>query len=287
MFLRLALVSLLFAFQAQAHEKLSIQSMTELDAIEKQAPARATLFVFDIDNTLLTTKIDLGGDAWFGWQENLLKTNPQSPDLVAPDFAGLINVQGWMYTLGQMIPPEAATPQIFRALQDAGHPVILLTSRSLDFENLTMKELARNGYEPQRAAIAPRAGFAAAFLPYDLQNPEAACLTREDIAKLGLGEAHPVVYRAGVMLTSGQNKGAMLRTLLCKLGKTYDRIVFVDDQQKHVDRVFAAYENQPGDVRSIRYTQMDAQVERFVASDKSEVRDQWSRLKEVIESIFK
>ena len=92
MFLRLALVSLLFAFQAQAHEKLSIQSMTELDAIEKQAPARATLFVFDIDNTLLTTKIDLGGDAWFGWQENLLKTNPQSPDLVAPDFAGLINV---------------------------------------------------------------------------------------------------------------------------------------------------------------------------------------------------
>lgn len=284
---KVILFLLVFSAPAFAHQKLSIQSMVELEAIEKQLPAGSTLFVFDIDNTLLTTKIDLGGDAWFSWQEGLLKTNPGDPDLVAQDFAGLINVQGWMYTLGQMRPTEVITPVVFKALQDAGHPVILLTSRGLDFENLTTKELKRNGYDTQKAAIAPRAGFAAAFLPYDINNPEAACLSVEDVARLGLHEAQPVIYRAGIMMTSGQNKGAMLRALLCKLRKHYDHIVFVDDQQKHVDRMFTAYESQPGDVRAIRYGQMDGQVAAFNASDKSEVRGQWQRLKAVIESIFR
>ena len=123
-------------------------------------------------------------------------------------------------------------------------------------------------------------------MPYDVSHPEAACLTVDDVREFGLREAQPVIYRAGIMMTSGQHKGAMLRTLLCKLHKHFDHIIFVDDQQKHVDRVWAAFEHPPGDVRSIRYAQMDPQVASFNASDKSQVRSQWARLKAVIEDIF-
>lgn len=286
MLIKLIVVLQCLSASAHAHQKLSVQSMHELEPIATEGDARQTLFVFDIDNTLLRTKSDLGGDAWFSWQEELLKNSPQHPDLVARDFAGLLTVQGWLFALGQMLPPEADTPFLVRAFQEAGHPLILLTSRGLSFENVTNRELQRNGYDSQKTAIAPRAGFAAAFLPYDLRHPEEACLTEADVQKLGLREAQPVVYRAGIMLTSGQHKGAMLRSLLCKLKAQYERIIFVDDQQRHVDRVFAAYEDQPGDVRSIRYAQMDAEVENFRMGDKSGVREQWRRLKAVIDEIF-
>src|SRR5690606_9355152 len=110
------------------HEKLAIRQMSELKNLDARLSAN-TLYVFDIDNTLLRTKQDLGGDAWFTWQETLFKENPHSADLVAPDFIGLIMIQGWLFALSEMIAPEITTPQLFRELQNRGHAVILLTSR--------------------------------------------------------------------------------------------------------------------------------------------------------------
>jgi len=284
----LRLILVLFSVNAFAHEKLAIREMSELKNLEERLSpeAKQTLFVFDIDNTLLKTKQDLGGDAWFSWQETLLKNSPADPDLVAGDFLGLLTVQGWLFALSQMVAPEPGTPELFRQIQDAGHPVILLTSRGADFENFTERELARNLYDPSRTALAPRRGFAARFLPYDREKPEQSCMSPEDVQRLNLPAAAPVVYRNGIMLTSGQHKGAMLRGLLCKVAKSFAQIVFIDDHQKHVDRVYAAYENQPGEVFSVRYTFMDPEVQAFHESDKSKVREQWKRLKEVISGIF-
>lgn len=288
MFLRLAAVALLFSGHVHASEKLSILHMSELEKIEGTlaSPKPDTLFVFDIDNTLLRTKQDLGGDAWFTWQESLLKSSPGHADLVAPDLNGLLIVQGWMFALGTMISPEPETPQIFRQLQRSGHPVILLTSRGIDFENHTQRELSRNGYEPQLAAVAPRAGYAQTFVPYNLEQPETACLSVDDVQRLGLPAAKPVVYRRGILLTGGQHKGAMLRALLCKLNKSYSTIVFVDDHQKHVDRVFAAYENQAVDLRSVKYSFMDEEVKAFHDGDKAQVKAQWIKLRDVLKEIF-
>ncbi len=288
MFSKIILVLSLFSSGALAHEKLVIQEMHEIHGLRSRLPVEKsdTLFVFDIDNTLLRTRQDLGGDAWFTWQETLLKQSPQSPDLVALDFNGLLVVQGWLFALSSMIPPEAGTPALFRELQEAGHPVILLTSRGTEFENYTERELARNQYDSKRTALAPRAGFAARFLPYDLNDLERSCLTQADAQRLNLPPARPIVYRRGVVLTSGQHKGAMLRSLLCKVNRSFSHIVFVDDHQKHVDRVYAAYENQPGEVLSVKYAYMDAEVSAFQASDKSLVREQWQKLKDVLGDIF-
>ena len=56
--------------------------------------AANVLVVLDIDNTLLATDQDLGGDAWFNWQAGLLKSEPKSEHLVAKSFGGLLRVQG-------------------------------------------------------------------------------------------------------------------------------------------------------------------------------------------------
>lgn len=263
--------------------------MAELHQLDdKLSPdPQQTLYVFDIDNTLMRMKQDLGGDAWFTWQENLLKANPQDPDLVAPTLEGLVHVQGWLFAMNHMIAPEATTPEIIRELQQRGHPIFLLTSRGIEFEGVTDRELTRNGYDFEKSAPGPFGGYAERFIPYDLERPENACMTQEDMERMKLPPARPVIYRRGMMMTAGQHKGAMLRALVCRLGERYTNIVFVDDHQKHTDRVMDAYANvRSGEVFALRYGQMDVEVKAFHDGDKSVVKAQWQKLKDVIDEVF-
>lgn len=282
---------LCFAFflQSQASEKVQIQSMSAVAAkvaqLRTQYAPEQILVVFDIDNTLLTTTIDLGGDAWFLWQEEKLKNN-DTQDLVAPNFAGLLEVQGYLYALGKMTPPETMTPQMMRSFQEQGHPVFMLTSRGAEYTSFTQRELARNGYAADLTAPGPQGGFAGRFLPYNIQQPEQSCLTQQEVKDWGLKAALPSSYNEGVFYTSGQHKGAMLRALLCRIHKNYAAIVFVDDSEKHVDRVLKAYENSGVEVQSLRYGVMDTQVQNFKASDKSHVIAGWNKVKDVLESVF-
>lgn len=285
----LFLLSTALLIPALASEKIQIQSMREVE--QKVAELRRThsaaeiLLVFDIDNTLLTTEVDLGGDAWFLWQEEKLK-NKETTDLVAPDFEGLLRVQGYLYSIGQMQAPEMITPGLFKNFQQQGHPVFLLTSRGLDFQNYTQRELWRNSYDASLTAPGPRGGFASRFLPYDLKNPAASCLQADEVQAWGLPPAKPVVFEDGVFYGSGQHKGAMLRSLLCKTQANYPVIVFVDDMEKHVDRVLTAYEKYNTKVISMRYGAVDPQVQRFKNSDKREVTKAWLTLKQAFESVF-
>ena len=279
----------ILTLSAFASEKSQIQSMNAVSAkieeLKKQYTASEILVVFDIDNTLLTTESDLGGDAWFIWQEEKLK-NKDPQDRVAIDFDGLLRVQGYLYSLNHMNPAEAMTPNFMRRLQDQGHAVFMLTSRGSEFLNFTQRELSRNGYEASLTAPGPRGGYAGKFLPYDLQNPEKSCLKAEELAAWGLKESKPSVYSEGVFYTSGQHKGAMLRALLCKVRKSYKAIVFVDDTEKHVDRILLAYQRYNVNVQSMRYGAMDAQVERFKKSDKKQVIEAWAVLKAAFEQAF-
>jgi hypothetical protein len=187
----------------------------------------------------------------------------------------------------QMRPPEAMTPNMIRHFQAQGHPVFMLTSRGWNYENMTEQELTRNGYDSSATAPGPEGGFAPKFLPYDLKNPAAACLSAQELAAWGLKEAKLSVYRQGVFFTSGQHKGAMLRSILCKVKKSYSQIVFVDDTEKHVDRVLKSYEAISSvNVVSMRYGAMDSQVEDFGRSDKSVEITSWSKIKNVLTDVF-
>ncbi|MEK2646624.1 DUF2608 domain-containing protein [Bdellovibrio sp. BCCA] len=283
------LLSFAFLLHSEASEKVQIKSMQEVvqkvEELKKQYTAQEILVVFDIDNTLLTTETDLGGDAWFSWQEEKLKNN-DTQDLVAKDFDGLLRVQSYLYALSQMRAPETMSPNMVRLFQQQGHPVFLLTSRGPEYQNFTQRELARAGYDPSLTSPGPVGGYVSRFLPIQTDKPAESCLTAEELTTWGIKDSKPSVYEDGVFYTAGQHKGAMLRSILCKTKKYYPVIVFVDDTEKHVDRVLKSYEAYNVNVISMRYGAMDSQVQNFKNSDKREVIENWAKMKSVLEDVF-
>jgi hypothetical protein len=269
----LFLIVLVLPLRAEETDDFGIIAKAGLGLVGKHGADRV-LMVFDIDNTLLTMNQDLGGDAWFNWQADLLKANPKSPALVAHDFAGLLRVQGVLFALSDMHPPEKQTPALVRKLQDSGATVFALSSRGPEYYSATMRVLAANGYDFARSAVPGRAGE---FLPFQ------EGLSEEEAKRFGLGAPRPVMFQSGAYLAAGQHKGAILRTIWKRSKERYRALLFVDDHRKHVDRVREAFRDGEIDLRLFRYTRMDAAVERFRRSDKAEVTEKWGLLRAAIE----
>ena len=233
----------------------------------KSGGASQVLLVFDADNTLLRLTSSLGSDQWFIWQSGLLAKAPEqgpSPYLGACDFQELLKVQGILFFLGSMVPPEPSSPGIVQKLQAGGFPSMVLTSRGADYRDMTMRELRRNGYEFK--AGAPKLRSDAAFDP-------------------GANAS----YEDGVFMTSGQDKGRMLALLLASVREEFKAIVFVDDSVKHVDRAL----NMPGrekyDICAVRYGREDNVVKDFLCNRdgvQDTVKAQWDRLKAALLDVW-
>lgn len=262
------------------------------------------LLVFDVDNTLLAMRQDLGSDQWFAWQESLPATDPQS----VGDFPTLLRVQGLLFAVSSMRPTQPDQPEIVVQLQQAGFTTTLLTSRGFDFRDATRRELLANGYNfrksalrvsYKRMALTPRAGFAGPYCPYDVSQLGQSGISREEAEKwLAVRDSNPVQikkprlvsYNEGLYMTAGQNKGVMLRMLLHKSGKVgkFKAIVFVDDHPRHTRRIREAFANQSVEIVTFRYSREDANVRRFEASRNGEKRraaQLWRRLKQTLDEL--
>lgn len=249
------------------------------------------LLVVDLDNTLLAMNQDLGSDQWFVWQEGLLKRDQTNEALVATDFDGLLRAQEILFSLSSMHPPEPEIPTMLDAQIKGNVCVVILTSRGKEFRDSTMRVLKENSYsliESTLDIVEERGPFA----PYDPSFPSKHGLTAEIIAKLG--PSRSVTYSDGIYMTAGQHKGYMLKTLLARSPQAsqtkpfanFKAIVFVDDHTKHVDRVHAAFAEEPIDLATFRYSREDQHVEAFMRSEKKSVAQSWISLKQMIEKTF-
>lgn len=248
--------------------------------------AESTLAVFDIDNTLLAMDRDLGSDQWFVWQEYLREQEPNSPDLVADDLPGLLEVQGLLFTLGRMSPPQVDAPDVVAGIQQLGAPTLVLTSRGPQYRDATFRELKRAGYDfPGHAPDMPSAP-SGVFLPFDLDRPEASGLTAEEAELFGLKEPRAALLEGGIYMVSGQHKGAMLLTALEHLPEQPKAVVYVDDHGRHVHRVYDALVRRGIEVTAIHYRKEDERVDRFRYGDKGEVAEQWLRITSVLREVF-
>ena len=151
------------------------------------------LIVVDIDNTLLTSTTDLGGDIWYQWQRGKLDVKPSAEDKVDCLFQDSI---GLLYELVPQKTIEADVPELVKSWQDEGLTVFALTSRSPNYRAATERELYRNGFDMTL-------------------NP----LKEKGSDELPLYKAKPkrdLTYIDGVMMTTGMNKGKMLQFMLDK-----------------------------------------------------------------------
>ena len=198
------------------------------------------LAVFDIDNTLLAMEQGLGADQWYEWQKEQSSVAPCDLRVVSDRLA----VQGALYFASAMRPTQADAAQQVRKIQDAGIPVIALTSRGVSFRLQTFRELRRNGYDLRRNAIGPESGWDEDFIPDH-----------------GI---RPARYEDGVFLTTGQHKGAMLKDLLDKTKTPMPDVIFMaDDKQSNLDAVIDTFSALNVPVRAWRYTGEDENVAGF------------------------
>ena len=198
------------------------------------------LVVFDIDNTILAMEQGLGSDSWYEWQKGLSKEDQCNPHYVGDRFA----VQGALYFASAMRSTQEDGADQVRAIQNQGLKVIALTSRGMDFQLQTFRELRRNNFSFSYTAIGPAGGITEPFVPVE--------------------DGRLSLYEDGVFLTAGQHKGQMLFALLEKTGTGMPAvIVMVDDKQKNLDAVKETFSTLNIPVHAWRYSGEDKNVRDF------------------------
>lgn len=252
--------------------------------------AENVLLVCDLDNTLLAMEQELGSDQWFQWQSHLLATEPKSPQLTAPDFPGLLRVQGMLFDVQPMRPTQPDLPLLLGRIQGMGASTIVLTARGHDFRGATEFELRRHGFdfssnaiELSHAADGEGASSTEVFLPYRRDALEEAGITEDEFLRWRLKERPDAVsYGRGVFMVAGQHKGAMLAALLKRASQSFRAIVYVD-QDLQIRRVFDAMFQRDYQVTVFDYQREEGRVKAFQYGDKADVIRQWSRIKTAFE----
>ena len=249
-------------------------------------PSDHVLLVLDIDNTLLAMDNPLGSDQWFEWQKYLIENEPKSEYVVADSFNGLLDAQGLLYNISHMHPPQPNLPGLMRRAQDLGIHTLVLTSRGPEFRDATEREFARNGYDFAKTALPVKEVHDGTFAPYDIDHADGAGYTPGEVAKFHLAKPKPVSYQNGILMTSGQNKGAMLLMLL-HVKDPVDAVVYDDDNIRHVANVYTALRDRGQEVSAFHYsTREDANVKKFDYGSKKDVDHRWRQLTRTLEEVL-
>ena len=245
------------------------------------------LVVLDIDNTILKMPQPLGSDQWFVHHADLMKNSACRPLCLTTDFNELLKIQGKLYFLSGMVPPEPEIPSILKKIQNEKVPFLVLTSRGSDFYSTTLRELERNQYSFGQNALGSSIG--GTFIPFTQENYKDFKLSEDDWNLLKLKEARPVLYQNGVFMTSGMHKGVMLKYILNKFNQSYKYIVFVDDHEKHTNNMQVIMKDLTSMI-TFRYGQVDNEVQSFKNLKEKEhinLNKQWEKIDQVSKQFLK
>ena len=277
------------AFAGSAKESNSILEI-ERKVLEKgrKYGKKNVLVVFDIDNTLMAMSQNFGADQWWGWQSSNCMKKKAPSFCVTNKFNELLDIQGQIFALSNMIPSEKETPRVIRSLQKKGYKVILLTSRGPAFRNATQRALKMNKFNFVDSAIGPKNGYPGTYKPYTLKKPEKFGLTKEDMKKSGNKKSRIASYMNGLFMTSGMNKGIMLKSLLHNTGTKFKSIIFADDHIRHTKRMQQILgSDKEIDLVTYRYGAIDKIVKKVKMSDKKDAIQAWKNFKKMRSGSFK
>lgn len=242
--------------------------VSDVSNLSKKYGEAKVLVVLDIDNTILTSSVDIGGDIWYQWQRGKLELKPSQEQVVSCLFEDSI---GLLYELGPMNLTEEKIPAIISGWQANGISLMALTSRAPKYRAATERELVNKGIDFEVTALAPTGKKSPVY--------------REV-------KGRELSYMKGVMMTSGMNKGEMLTYLLERTGREFDAIVFVDDSQKNIDNLYQEFESR-GDIdfNIYHYTKVESDRENqygtvLTESQAEKMANDWNELNRTLNMIF-
>lgn len=209
-----------------------------------------TLVVFDIDDTLLTSETFFGSDHWYEWQRGLKKGDagyvPCKFDVIALN-----------YEMGTQRVVEPDSVDIVRAVTA---DMIYLTARNPAYRGATHRELDRAKY-PFPKAIS--------------EKVDGTIFRLKDSAS---GREADVSYRSGVYMVSGLGKGDALVELLRRAGKSYGKVILVDDGEKNILSMKMAMESKSISYVGFHYLRVSKSLPLYREMVESS-NNSWSALK--------
>jgi FMN phosphatase YigB (HAD superfamily) len=231
------LVILLFLTSFYSHNLLA--EVHEIESIKEVLPyvTQNTLVIFDIDNTLVEPKGNLGSDQWFYYIWNLFKTNPA----ITESHEEAQKVWNAAQETLEIKPVEEDSPRMISAIQQSGTKVIAITARRLDLVAVTEKQLST-------------IGVAMNFWK------SVELITNQEMDQLN----SPVFMSNGIIYADVNNKALIIEYLMRKNSFTPPRVVFVDDKPKHVESFERQFSKRKGiQFFGFRYGATDAKVNTF------------------------
>lgn len=196
---------------------------------------QGTLVVFDIDNTLMECSQTLGSDQWFCAQISHLEKegwNHQQALVHVLDIWTKIQQQTGLRLV------EAHAAQVVHNLQQAGYPVIALTTRSMNVAEATKKNLYASGIDLRPTAPIKEN----VILEHDEEKTE---------------------YQEGILFTNNGHKGKALWAYLQQAGINPRKIVFINDKHSHLLPVEEIANLKGVEFIGLRYGGADARVRSF------------------------
>lgn len=193
-----------------------------------------TLVVLDIDDTLLIPNQTLGSDVWF---LHRIKQHEQKGMPRSEAFSKALAEWESIRHLTQVKLVEEGTDKIIANLQAKGVACMGLTTQGLALATRTVEQLKS--------------------LNIDLSK---SCPSKEDCYFIN---EHGVLFRHGILFTSGTPKGQALLTLLEKVGYTPEHILFINDKATHLKDVEQAVEAAKLTFTGLRYSYSDKRVSEF------------------------
>lgn len=194
-----------------------------------------TLVLLDIDDTILVPTQMLGCDEWFSyrWKKHQSQGMPR-------DVAREKSLAEWEavrhLTAMELVEPE--TNAMIENLQKQGVCIMGLTTQGLSLATRTTQQLQQHNIDLTKTAPSSEDHFL---------SPE----------------GHGILYRHGILFTSGTKKGKALFQLCEKIGYFPKRILFINDKATHLADIEAAASERGIPFLGLRYAYSDIRKAHF------------------------
>ncbi len=225
-----SIILFFFATCSLCADIYEVDSIKEMDKYKEEG----VLFLYDIDNTLITLKQTLGTDQWFYYRFGQLK-KVLGDDAKALERA----LSEWtsIQYISEIAEVEKGSSEIIKNQQNEGVCCIGFTTRGLTLSHCTLSQLNSIGIDFSKSAP-----------------------SKED---LFFQTTQNIIFRHGVLFTSGTNKGKALAGFLSRIEFKPKKIVFINDKHTHLADVEKGCEELGIPFIGLRYNYLDAVVEGF------------------------
>ncbi|SCA63850.1 Uncharacterized protein SCG7086_BG_00070 [Chlamydiales bacterium SCGC AG-110-P3] len=193
-----------------------------------------TLIIFDIDNTIMRPKQQLGSDQWFQHRKTVhINAGLTKSEALEKALAEWMSVQS--VTAVQLA--EEQTREIITSLQAQGYTVMGLTTRGLGHATRTILQLG--SLNINLATTAP---------------------AQEDIF---FNNGRGTLFRKGILFTAASDKGTALEKFLHLTNYKPEAIIFINDKASHIAPVERYCQEAGIPFTGLRYGHLDNWVTSF------------------------